>query len=75
VERYVVFPGQACSYMLGQLKYLELRDKARAALGSRFSLRDYHNVVLTTGNVPLDVMERVVNSYIARGWGHGGVRS
>ena len=66
IERYVVYPGQACSYMIGQLKYLELREKARAALGAAFSLREYHNVVLTTGNVPLHVMERVVDGYIAR---------
>lgn len=66
VERYVVYPGQACSYMIGQLKYLELREKAKAALGPKFSLREYHNVVLTTGNIPLSVMERVVDAYIAR---------
>jgi uncharacterized protein (DUF885 family) len=66
IERYVVYPGQACSYMVGQLKYLDLREKARTALGPAFSLREYHNVVLTTGNVPLHVMERVVDSYIAR---------
>ena len=66
VERYVVYPGQACSYMIGQLKYLELREKSRAALGPKFSLREYHNVVLTTGNIPLNVMERVVDGYISR---------
>src|SRR5262249_5768 len=46
VERYVVNPGQACSYMIGQLKLIELREKARKALGDRFSVREYHNVVL-----------------------------
>ncbi|MEI9814591.1 MAG: DUF885 domain-containing protein [Acidobacteriota bacterium] len=66
VERYVVYPGQACSYMIGQLKYLELREKSRAALGPKFSLREYHNVVLTTGNVPLNVMEQIVDGYISR---------
>jgi uncharacterized protein (DUF885 family) len=64
--RYVVYPGQACSYMIGQLKYLELREKSRMALGPKFSLREYHNVVLTTGNVPLNVMERIVDGYISR---------
>jgi uncharacterized protein (DUF885 family) len=65
VERYVVYPGQACSYMVGQLKYVELREKARAALGAKFSLREYHNVVLQTGSVPLSILERQVDAYIA----------
>lgn len=63
VERYVVYPGQACSYMIGMLKIIELREKARQALGDRFSLRDYHNVVLTTGVVPLDILAREVGRY------------
>jgi len=65
VERYVVFPGQACSYMIGQLKIVELREKARQALGDKFSLREYHDVVLDTGTVPLEILERQVDSYIA----------
>jgi uncharacterized protein (DUF885 family) len=65
VERYVVFPGQACSYMIGQLKIVELREKARKALGDKFSLRAYHDVVLETGTVPLEMLERQVDSYIA----------
>jgi uncharacterized protein (DUF885 family) len=65
VERYVVYPGQACSYMVGQLKYVELREKAKAALGPKFSLREYHNVVLQTGSVPLSILERQVDAYIA----------
>ena len=65
VERYVVFPGQACSYMIGQLKIVELREKARKALGDKFSLREYHDVVLDTGTVPLDILERQVDAYIA----------
>ena len=64
VERYVVYPGQACSYMMGELKILELRDKARAALGDKFSLREFHNVVLRTGTVPLDILERQVDAWI-----------
>ena len=66
VERYVVNPGQACAYMIGQLKIVELREKARAALGNRFSIREFHNVVLGTGSVPLDLLERQVDAYIAR---------
>ena len=66
VERYVVFPGQACSYMLGQLKIIELREKARAALGPRFSIREFHNVVLGTGTVPIELLERQIDAYIQR---------
>jgi uncharacterized protein (DUF885 family) len=64
VERYVVYAGQACSYMMGQLKIIELREKAKQALRDRFSLRNYHNVVLTTGVVPLDILAREVDGYI-----------
>lgn len=64
VERYVVSPGQACSYMIGQLRILELRDKARSAQGGHFSLRDFHNVVLRTGAVPLDVLQEVVDDHL-----------
>jgi len=66
VDRYVVNPGQACAYMIGQLKIVELREKARAALGERFSLQQFHNVVLGAGVVPLTMLERLVDDYIAR---------
>lgn len=65
VERYVVNPGQACSYKIGQLEIFRLRDKARTALGQRFSIKDFHNVVLSAGSVPLTVLEREVDAYIA----------
>ncbi|HYP14258.1 MAG TPA: DUF885 domain-containing protein, partial [Bryobacteraceae bacterium] len=65
VERYVVMPGQACSYKFGQLHILELREKARKALGGKFELKNFHNVVLREGLVPLDVLTRVVEDYIA----------
>lgn len=65
VERYFNNPGQATSYMIGQLKILELRDKARQALGDRFDIREFHAVVLENGAVPLDVLEELVDSYIA----------
>jgi uncharacterized protein (DUF885 family) len=67
VERYVVNPGQACSYMIGQLKLIELRDKARRALGDRFSIKQFHNVVLQSGVLPLDMLERRVDAYIRGG--------
>ena len=65
VERYVVWPGQACSYKIGMLKILELRAKAKQALGDKFSLKEFHNVVLRAGNVPLAVLEQVIDDYIA----------
>ena len=65
VERYVVYPGQACSYMIGQLKIVELREKARQALGGSFNERAFHAVVLDTGTVPLEILERQVDQYIA----------
>ena len=65
VERYIVWPGQACSYMIGQLRIVELREKARAAMGSRFSITEFHNVVLRTGDVPLDTLGREVDAWIA----------
>jgi uncharacterized protein (DUF885 family) len=64
VERYVVNPGQACSYMMGELKLLELRDKAKKALGNKFSFYQFHDTVLSTGTVPLDLLERQVDNYI-----------
>ena len=66
VERYFNWPGQATSYMIGQLKILELRDRARAALGDRFDIREFHAVVLENGAVPLDVLEELVDGYIER---------
>ena len=67
VERYFNWPGQATSYMIGQLKILELRERARQALGPRFDIRDFHGVVLENGSVPLDVLDELVNAYIAAG--------
>ena len=66
VERYVVFPGQACSYMIGQLKIIELRDKARQALGNTFSLREFHDEVLGAGSVPLESLGNQIDSWIKR---------
>jgi uncharacterized protein (DUF885 family) len=65
VERYINNPGQATSYKIGQLKIIELRRKAQAALGNRFDIRDFHEVVLGNGALPLDVLEEQVNAYVA----------
>jgi len=65
IERYVVNPGQACSYKIGQLKILEIRDHARQALGDAFSAKQFHKTVLDMGSVPLELLEREVDRYIA----------
>jgi uncharacterized protein (DUF885 family) len=74
IDRYVVNPGQACAYMLGQLKIVELRDKAQKALGAKFSPKAFHNAVLMTGTVPLPILEQQVDAYIRRGGVRPGVR-
>ena len=66
VERYVVNPGQACSYMIGMLRILELRDQARRELGDKFSLPAFHDVVLKNGSVPLDVLGEIVQRWVAQ---------
>lgn len=65
VDRYINWPGQATSYMVGQLKIAELRARAEKALGSRFDIRDFHEAVLAQGALPLDVLEEEVDRYIA----------
>ncbi|MGB1200722.1 MAG: DUF885 domain-containing protein, partial [Cognaticolwellia aestuarii] len=64
IERYIVMPGQATSYKVGMMKILELRERAKSVLGDRFDLRDFHDVVLKNGAVPLDILERLVEQYI-----------
>jgi uncharacterized protein (DUF885 family) len=66
IERYLVMPGQALAYKVGMLKILELREKAKSELGDKFDIRDFHDVVLKNGAMPLTVLEHVVNDYIAR---------
>jgi len=64
-ERYVVWPGQACSYMIGQLRILELREQAKAALGAKFSIKQFHNVILRGGTLPLAVLAQEVDAWVA----------
>lgn len=65
VQRYIVTPGQATSYKIGMLKILELREKAKNELGDKFDIRAFHDTVLGGGAVPLSILERVVDSWIA----------
>ena len=65
IERYIVYPGQATAYMIGKLKIMELREEARTALGEDFDIRGFHDAILTTGPVPLSIMEENVAAWVA----------
>jgi uncharacterized protein (DUF885 family) len=65
VDRYCASPGQACAYKVGHNEVVRLRNKARAALGPSFDLRDFNDAVVTTGGTPLSVLERVIDRYVA----------
>jgi uncharacterized protein (DUF885 family) len=65
IERYCVWPGQACSYMVGKLEWLRLRAKAKTALGPSFDIRKFHDAALLSGAMPLTVLESVVDQYVS----------
>ena len=65
VERYMAIPGQALSYKVGQLKILALRERAEKALGDKFDLKAFHDQILTSGSLPMAVMEQKIDRWIA----------
>ena len=65
IERYMVMPGQALSYKVGQLKILELRTRAQEALGDGFDIREFHRQVLSSGSLPLVLLEAKIDRWIA----------
>jgi uncharacterized protein (DUF885 family) len=66
VDRYIAWPAQALGYKIGQLKILELRDAARQQLGAKFDLRAFHDQVIDSGALPLDVLDARIHAWIAQ---------
>ena len=64
VDRYLIMPGQALAYKIGQLKIMELKQKSKESLGEKFDIKEFHHVILGEGALPLDVLEEKVNDYI-----------
>jgi uncharacterized protein (DUF885 family) len=64
INRYIVMPSQVTACKIGMLKVLELREKANESLGDKFDIRQFHEVVLSNGSVPLDVLEELVDLWI-----------
>jgi uncharacterized protein (DUF885 family) len=65
VDRYIAIPAQALSYKVGEREILDLRDRAKAALGPKFDIRRFHEAVLTDGAMPLPVLDAKINRWIA----------
>lgn len=65
VERHIVMPSQATAYKIGMMKILELRENAKNSLGEKFDIREFHEIILTNGAIPLELMETLVNEWVA----------
>jgi uncharacterized protein (DUF885 family) len=65
MDRYIAWPAQALGYKMGQLKLIELRERSRTALGDKFDIRKFHDLVIDSGAMPLDVLDARVNDWIA----------
>jgi uncharacterized protein (DUF885 family) len=63
VERYCVWPGQACSYMIGKMTWLRLRSRAQAALGPKFDIRKFHDAGLLSGPMPLELLDQQIDAW------------
>jgi len=64
IERYIVWPGLTLAYKVGMMKILELRQKAETELGNKYDIREFHDLVLKNGAVPMTILEKLVNAYI-----------
>jgi uncharacterized protein (DUF885 family) len=71
VDRYIVLPAQATGYKVGMIKMLELRQRAMDRLGDAFDIKQFHSVILGSGSMPLDMLERIVDDYIDAELGSG----
>jgi uncharacterized protein (DUF885 family) len=66
MDRYIAWPGQALTYMLGQLKIIELRERAQANLGSKFDIKSFHDEILGAGAMPLDLLDSRIENWISQ---------